>query len=288
MMNGEMDWLEIRLDAMAEHVDYFVVVESPVTFTGLERELVLRREENWERVKRWEKKIVYHVLENMPEKEGRRTWDLEDFQRNAMLQALEGLEEPKKPRWGDVIVVADVDEVVRPAALLVLRNCETPRRMTLRSQFFYYGFQWQHRGEEWAHPQATVYQGAATILPSDLRNGEGGNPLLAWWDRADLWNAGWHCSTCFQTAEEVLNKMASFSHTGLNQEVFRDKIRMVDRVRKGKDLWDREGEVYDRVDDHWDIPELVKKEPARFAYLLDRDGSNAGFVDMGTGESAGD
>jgi beta-1,4-mannosyl-glycoprotein beta-1,4-N-acetylglucosaminyltransferase len=287
MVNNEMDWLEIRLQEMGEHVDYFVIVESAVTFTGLAKELVVK--ENWDRFEKWHRKIVYHVLENPPQG-AKRTWDLEDFQRNAMfVQAIGGLKDEKAPKRGDIIVVADVDEIVRPAALMVLRNCDIPRRVTLRSRFYYYGFQWLHRGEEWAHPQATTFQGLGnTILPAALRNGEGGNRVLAWWDKADLWNAGWHCSSCFRTVDELLNKMASFSHTGLNQEVFRDRIRIVDRVRKGRDLWDREGEMYDRIDGNNDIPELVKKERGRFGYLIDRDGPNGGFEDMGTGEVTGD
>ncbi|KAG0648093.1 hypothetical protein D0Z07_5631 [Hyphodiscus hymeniophilus] len=287
MVNGEMDWLEIRMQEMGEHVDYFVVVESSVTFTGLERELVVKK--NWDRFQKWHKKIVYHVLENPPVG-AKRTWDMEDYQRNAMLvQAMRGLEGEKGPKDGDVVIVADVDEVIRPAALLVLRNCDVPKRVTLRSRFYYYGFQWLHIGEEWAHPQATTYQGLGdTILPADLRNGEGGNKIAAWWNKADLWNAGWHCSSCFKTVEDMLDKMASFSHTGLNQEIFRDKVRIVDRVRKGKDLWDREGEVYERIEGNNDVPEFVKNERQRFGYLLNRDGPNGGFEDMGASEFTAD
>ena len=288
MVNNEMDWLEIRLSTMEAHVDYFVIVESAITFTGMEKALVVK--ENWDRFEKWHKKIVYHVLEDPP-KEAERTWDREDFQRNAMFtQVLSQLEGEKKARRGDVVVVADVDEIVRPAALMVLRNCDIPRRVTLRSQFYYYGFQWRHTGEEWAHPQATTYHGRDTLMPADLRNGEGGNKIVSWWDKADLWNAGWHCSSCFKTVEDLLNKMASFSHTGLNQDSFRDKIRIVDRVRKGKDLWDREGEVYQRIDGNTDIPELLtwQKERERFGYLLDRDGPNAGFTDTGPEESTAD
>lgn len=47
----------------------------------------------------------------------------------------------------------------------------------------------------------------------------------------------------FEKIEDMLTKMSSFSHTGLNKEEFRDRTRIVDRVRKGMDLWDREGEI---------------------------------------------
>lgn len=213
----------------------------------------------------------------------KRAWDMEDFQRNAMFgQVIPRLEGAQKARMGDVIVVADVDEIPRPAALLVLRNCDIPRRVTLRSLFYYYGFQWRHRGEDWAHPQATTYQGPSnTVLPADLRNGEGGNRLMAWWEKADLWNASIHCSVCFATVEDLLNKMASGSHTGMNQEPYRERVRIVDRIRNGLDLWYRPDEVYERIENNSDIPEILQRERERFKYLLDRDGPNAGFTDVG-------
>jgi beta-1,4-mannosyl-glycoprotein beta-1,4-N-acetylglucosaminyltransferase len=88
----------------------------------------------------------------------------------------------------------------------------------------------------------------------------------------------------------MLTKMRSFSHMKLNKEEFRDPKRIVDRVRKGLDLWDREGETYERISGNEDIPEILKSESERFKYLLDREGSNAGFTDYspeGDGAAAG-
>lgn len=59
----------------------------------------------------------------------------------------------------------------------------------------------------------------------------------------DLWNAAWHCSSCFSTIKEMRRKMESFSHTNLNKGEFRMTDRIVDRVGRGKDLWDRFGQV---------------------------------------------
>lgn len=289
MVNDEMDWLEIRLQTLAAAVDYFVVVESPVTFTGLEKKLVLQ--ENWDRFKEWHGKIIYKLLDNPPIG-AKRTWDYEDFQRNAMfLQTFPAMTGMQKPEMGDVILVSDVDEVPRPASVMLLRNCNVGRRVTLRSRFYYYGFQYLHVGPEWAHPQATIFEGLGkghTILPADLRNGEGGNRLKGWWDKEDIWNAGWHCSTCFENISQVLRKMGSFSHTSLNQEIFRDPTRIVDRVRKGSDLWDRKGEKYDFIRGNEDVPGFLKQDRERWSYLLSRDGGNAGFKDYTEGKLPGE
>jgi len=74
-----------------------------------------------------------------------------------------------------------------------------------------------------------------------------GFPLTLWWNRASLPNATWHCSSCFSTISHFLNKMSSFSHVPLNVEMYRDRERVVVRVKNGKDLWDREGETFVKV-----------------------------------------
>ncbi|CAG8977057.1 hypothetical protein HYALB_00005765 [Hymenoscyphus albidus] len=278
MINDELDWLEIRLHTLAAHVDYFVILESPYTFTGKPKPLVLK--ENWSRFAEFHSQMIYHAVEDMPVGSSR-AWDYEDHQRNALYtQVIPGLEGEKKANIGDVLIVADIDEIPRPITITILRNCQFPHRLTLRSQFYYYAFEWKHNGEEWAHPQATVYRGPSrTILPYNLRNGDGGNPISRLYDKAELWNAGWHCSTCFRNISQVLSKMASFSHTSLNEEKFQDRKRIVGRIRKGLDLWDREGETYTKIRPNNDIPEYVKHNGVKFSYLINRDSADAGFAD---------
>ncbi|KAI1767638.1 glycosyltransferase family 17 protein [Hypoxylon sp. FL1150] len=284
MINTELDWLEIRLNTTYPYVDYFVIVESRKTFTNHDKPLVIKN--NLDQFSAYRDKIIYHELE-IPEgfhsDRSNPSWAWEDLQRDAMYkQVLPRLEGKKAPALGDVIIVADVDEIVRPETLVVLKACNFPRRLTLRSHFYYYSFQYLHKGTQWAHPQATYYQGWRTILPVNLRNSDGGLQPLIKLEKGDLWSAGWHCSTCFSTIEEVLNKLSSFSHIWLNQDVFRDRDRIADRVRNGKDLWDREGEEYERIANNKDIPSALLSNRDKFLYLLDRDGITAGFKDHPT------
>jgi beta-1,4-mannosyl-glycoprotein beta-1,4-N-acetylglucosaminyltransferase len=278
MVNTELDWLEIRLNSTYNDVDYFVIVEGSMSFQGLGKPLTIN--ENLHHFAPYRDKIIYHELEYPADFKPIRTWDIEDFQRNAMLdQVLPTLTGDRAPVGGDVIIVADVDEIVRPETLRVLRQCEFPRRLTLRSKFFYYGFQCLHVGKEWQHPQATYYEGSKTIKPVNLRNGDGGFRPAIWFDKADLWNAGWHCSSCFSTMAELLGKMASFSHMDLNKERYRDRDRIASHIRSGRDLWDRKGERYIKLQNNTDAPPAVLADKERYAYLWDRTGPSAGFVD---------
>ncbi|KAI0009133.1 glycosyltransferase family 17 protein [Xylariaceae sp. FL0662B] len=282
MVNSELDWLEIRLNTTYNYVDFFVVVESKKTFTNHDKPLVIK--ENMDRFSPYRNKIIYHELEiphGFHSDRPNPSWAWEDLQRDATYkQVFPLLEGPQAPSSGDVLTVADVDEIVRPETLVVLRSCNFPRRLTLRSHFYYYSFQYLHKGTQWPHPQATYYQGRKTIFPVNLRNADGGIQPLIRMEKVDLWNAGWHCSTCFPTIDQVLNKLSSFSHIWLNQEVYRDRNRIADRVRNGKDLWDREGEEYERIEGNEDIPyALLNRSDDRFSYMLNRDGPNAGFTD---------
>lgn len=277
MINTELDWLEIRLNELKDEVDYFVILESASTFTNLSKPLHLH--EHWEQFSAFHHKIIYRVL-NDTGLSSNVAWDHEDLQRNAMFdQVFPALSGEQEPSLGDVILVSDIDEIPRPATLQVLRNCKYPRRLTIRSRFYYYSFQWLHRGKEWAHPQATIYEGEKTIRPANLRNGDGGNIIQTQLDKADLWNAAWHCSSCFATLEEIVTKMSSFSHVELNQPQFREPAEIVRRVRNGLDLFDRQGEFYDRVESNADIPEYMKNKKDEFSYMLDRDPPNANFRD---------
>lgn len=291
LLSTELDWLDIRLHTLSPYVDYFVIVESRTTFTGLPKPAYLA--DNWDKIAAFHRKIIHRVVDDPGSVVGARTWDHEDYMRNALFNhgftELAGTE--KEPHEGDVLVVSDIDELPKPETLVVLRKCDFPERLTLRSHFYYYSFQWLHRGEQWPHPQATVYRGPEdTIMPKDLRNGEAGtngflylNHLRTWWQKSDMWNAAWHCSSCFATVKEMQTKMESFSHSPWNTAENKDPKTMVERVRNGKDLFGREGEVYDRIGDNRDVPAYVVQHKGTYGYLLDRDGEDAGFTDWEDG-----
>ena len=61
---NELDLLEIRLNTLKDSVDYFVIVESNVTHSGQFKPLYY--EENKERFKSFEDKIIHYVVMNTP------------------------------------------------------------------------------------------------------------------------------------------------------------------------------------------------------------------------------
>lgn len=288
LFSHELDWLEIRLNTLSPNVDYFVIVEAPTTFTGMVKPLYLK--DNWSNFTMFHDKIIHSVVIDPGPSIGLDTWTHEDFFRNALFTSTfpSLLSTEKEAREGDVLLVSDVDEIPKPHTLEVLRECEIPDRLTLRSNFYYYSFQWLHTGEQWPHPQATVYHGLTnTLTPNHLRNGIGGSTSRSWpasmiqrWrQKADMWDAAWHCSSCFSTLDQMRAKMDSFSHTPWNTPENRDEATMMQRVRTGQDLFGRKSERYRRVNSNNDAPQYVLEHKDRFEYLVNRDGENAGFSD---------
>ncbi|RAL07889.1 glycosyl transferase family 17 protein [Aspergillus homomorphus CBS 101889] len=269
-ISTELDWLEIRMHELDSEVDYFVIVESSETFTGQGKPLHFA--EHFGDFSRFADKILYRAVD-LGHLRDNSTWERESWIRNALLtEVFPSLLGRAAPARDDVLVVSDTDEIPRARTLALLRNCAIPTRVTLRSRFYYYSFQWHHLGRDWHHPQATVYAGPDhTILPQDLRMGSAG--------ARDIWNASWHCSSCFASVAQLVHKIQAFSHTEYNRPEFVDPREIVRRVRNGLDLFDRDSEKYEKVTPVTDVPGYLKANADRFAFLLDRDPASANFVD---------
>ncbi|GKT82318.1 glycosyl transferase family 17 protein [Colletotrichum tofieldiae] len=267
LINTEVEMLEVRIGQMAPYVDYFVILESDKTFTDHPKPLYIR--DNWELFKPWHKKMILRTMDLEKLKEGS-TWDREHTSRNAMYeQVIPSLVDEQAASIDDILIVSDVDEIPKPEILRALRNCNVPVRNTIHSSFYYYSYQWR-MPIDWPHPQATLYRGADTILPSDLRGNAGGH---------EFDYAGWHCSYCFSTVEEMAEKINSFSHSEFNRDEFKDINHIINVTRNGLDIFKRADTVFRRFERNFDVPDYIKQHSNKFRYLIDRDPPNGNFKD---------
>lgn len=112
--NGEAAMLEIRLNILDKYVDQFIIVESPLTFSGKEKNLYfeLQREE----FSKWLHKIKYFIVDeddpelwemarNSPNTQGAEHWKREFVQKESIKKALVHL------NGDDICFVGDVDEI---------------------------------------------------------------------------------------------------------------------------------------------------------------------------------
>lgn len=288
-----VDVLELHLAQTSPFVDYFVLLESPSITDFIPKPDTPPEPQWWERdeghieaapsgasisspataadelsflERIWKSRLYpYH------DKIIRRTLsqfssdfapgkDHEAAARNAVYtQVVPFLTGMQKAEIGDVLVVSDVEELMRPVTLQVLRNCDIPHITTVRTRKYWYSFQWarmdtveaapeagdspdaahlklpenaaskEPSNERWSHPQVTTYEGTETLLPMDLRNDRSKDEYV-------FVDGGWTCKLCYGSISETLQKAGEMGLIWHNGPRWKAAGRLVDRITRGIDL----------------------------------------------------
>ncbi len=137
---NELDLLEIRLHEHSDAVDRFVIAESTTTFSGEPKPLYFQ--ENRERFAAFADRITHIVVRDIPAK-----WQFrrgrEQFQRNVLEQGLESVAPD------DLILICDVDEILRTDVLHTIKASPPSRAevlcFELRMYNYYVNFETEER-----------------------------------------------------------------------------------------------------------------------------------------------
>ena len=120
---NELDLLEIRLNYLDPYVDYFVLCEAKVTFSGISKKLFYA--ENKDLFKKFEHKIIHVVVDDTPpELIGVDPFRTDQHQRNSVIKGLDNC--------------SDDDIIIRAiwTSFPILRGLKILRSFT--SQIFYF------------------------------------------------------------------------------------------------------------------------------------------------------
>lgn len=294
------DMLELRLASLYPYVDYFVLLEAPpppptagsaaVPHPGKGVPPIGRRdlEEGsgvpsspdssqqdvpslldriWDsQLRAFQPKLIRHTL-SQHSHDFKPGLDWTANTRNALYtRVIPLLNGQRKVQPGDILLVSDAEELVRPVAMKMLRNCNIPDRTTISTRKYWYSYQWMQinspgvtryaedsvgapvtnedkarkiaaasrkrpttGNEWWPHPQATVYRGAETIFPDDLRR----NRLM---DQYVFGDGGWTCHLCYPTIAETLLKLGDEDVIWFDGPRWKAAGRVVDRAMNGVEL----------------------------------------------------
>ena len=99
MFNDEIDLLNIRLNILNQYVDYFVIIESAETHSGIKKKLTF----DIEKFPEFRNKIIYGVIKKFPKNYS--AWEKENYQRNYISQYI------NKADDDDFIIISDLDEI---------------------------------------------------------------------------------------------------------------------------------------------------------------------------------
>lgn len=106
---NELDILEMRMNILDPYVDFFVVTESDVTFSGDSKNLYFY--ENKDRFQKFEKKIIHNPVFDTPSGKDVTPFDRDVFQKNSRSRPL------SQCQPNDIIIFSDLDEIPDPVSL---------------------------------------------------------------------------------------------------------------------------------------------------------------------------
>ncbi len=204
MFFNEFEILELRLHEMAGIVDKFIIVESSITHSGQPKTMALRP--NLARFEKFLSKIT--LVEVLDTPVGTVTWNREDFQRNAMMRGI-----PQGASPTDLLIVGDVDEIVKAETLRKILPVREPLSLKMRS----YGGYLNARSGDWMHAKVTPLSALRNKTPNQIRH-------TAFRQVED---AGWHFSYS-GGPDKIHEKMSAFSH----QEPGVQKWNDLERLRR--------------------------------------------------------
>jgi hypothetical protein len=190
MFRGELDLLEMRLAHLEDAVHRHVIVEAGVTFSG--RRKIFWFAEHRERFAAWADRIIYIAVAaddlppgtdppsaapvSMPAL-APKAWAREHAQREHAGRGLRGADP------GDVVLIADVDELPAVEVLDGLRRYPPAGPLTLEMRNHVFAV-------DWLHPGPVRCTGVTTYrnLPKYLHQARSRDGLLV------IPDAGWHFS----------------------------------------------------------------------------------------------
>jgi len=141
---------------------------------------------------------------------------------------------------GDVVIMADADEIPSQHTVKLLQWCdEIPPVMHLELRHYVYSFEFPVDYSSW---RATAHIFGPFTRYKHSRQTD---LMLA--------DAGWHCSFCFRTLQEFVFKMSAYSHADRVRRVsFLDYSRIQKIICNGDDL-------FDMLPEEFSFRELIKK-----------------------------
>lgn len=208
---------------MSPVVDYFVIAESELTFTGNKKQKFFT--ENYSKFAAFKDKIIHLVI---PPKPFDNAWDAEYYQRNYLKQALKGCHQD------DLIIISDTDEIVNIDYIVNNYNISSPCLIDIPLYYYFYNLKVDM---EWQFVLITPYSFIEKFDIGNRLNYQSLNPLIL---KNSSPNLGWHFSYLFGYDIDLYKeKVKSFSHQEYNTPYYLDDQKIERCILFGYDLFER-------------------------------------------------
>ena len=209
---NEVELLQVRLHELNDVVDYFVIVENPLTQSGNEKPLFF--EENKEKFSKFLHKIIHVVGKRRPSP-AYSDWDRENEQRDDILLGLKGAKDD------DIVIISDVDEIVREEKVQeikeMIKSKKDPIRLMLKMYRFFLNRK-DMKMDMWPLAYATSYKTLKKHSPEKLRT--------KFPYQYSMDNVGWHFSG-MGYIDRYAYKIESGAHQEINNERYKRAYKLI-------------------------------------------------------------
>ena len=253
LYNGEPIIL-IRLELLYDFVDRFYITESTVTFSGKPKPL--HSKQHLKDFEPYQDKITWLVYEPAENITG--AWERESKQRQFAVTQMRSDVENQTLSTPFVVINTDGDELVNPKILEDMQPGGSFHSQVLTQAMFLemtwccYNANWKKNGN-WTKghvlPGEKLLSGEYNL--QTFRNKRRGKPSLP--------EAGWHL-TYFLSIDEMIHKIESFSHQEYNKPWVKNRTRIEDCIRNGKELYGRT----------WWVEQMTPYDPTTLPLPLQR------------------
>ena len=227
---NEFDLLELRFNELYDHVDHFVLVEASTTFTDIPKPFYF--EENKDRYAKFLDKVIHIKVDDMPHDAD--AWVNDIYQRN---QINRGIVDASPD---DIIIVSDLDELVRPEIVDDMREDSANDVWGLRMPLFNFKFNYMLTtlGKYMVWGMATR---AKFMIPADQFRAQrfqlANFPYEYNQDGVRLMeHAGWQFTYLGDT-DFARNKIKSFAHTETNTPEIIDRLDIERSIANGDGIY---------------------------------------------------
>lgn len=270
--NNELDLMLLRMHLLDSLVDYFVVSESSLTFSGLNKPLHYLA--NKTMYSEFESKIIHVTVEPGPE--SLTTFERDDFQKNQIREALLALCSDD-----DVILTGDLDEFPNPRLIPEAIKVAQEGKIGHFAQevyVYYLNFR-EYRGRfisitgDYPGIKKPRWLGTRSVKFSYLREasiaGLRDKSLIPNGKRLD--DGGWHFTYVgghpgSSVVERVRRKIRDSPHQELLRPTTLEKVPQ--RILRGHDPWGRRGVRMRKVPLDQTIQQIVDKNQPIFNHLI--------------------
>lgn len=275
----ELDILELRLNILSPHVDYFILVEATETYMGDPKPLYYQ--ENKARFAKFADKIIHIVVDDMP-KDLDDSWDREALQRSAFGRGL------TKAKPHDLVIVSDVDEIVKPDALREAVKTTAGKISYFEGVYYHFLLNWRLVGRKDLKTSRMIEMkyfrdGWLTRRTKGCRSYSAPRWMeyLAWLpyaarrhraflDRQIFRDGCWHFSFML-SPEDIRKKLSAYSHFERNTEEYVGEGKIEQRIDEKRSMFDNQIEIAPLEE----MPAYVQENLDRYGQFLDLDGAQA-------------